>query len=146
MRDFGYFILITIVFKSSILSVFSYVFFSIEKKHQTLKTLFDQISKRPWSERTHPPYMGLLQRYNFSVWSNKTPVCPIWIIISSFHFYFNNLNLTIFFLYLYNLHLATLMETGCITYNKIHCKCITLQIHYIIIKFRKNISLLKSDK
>ena len=48
------------------------------------------------------------------------------------------------FLNLYNPHVAMLIEAGCITYRKIHY--ITNIIHYIIIKFTKNISLLKSNK
>ena len=41
------------------------------------------------------------------------------------------------FLNLHSPHIASLIEAGCVTYNKIHNKHITLQIHYIIIKFRK---------
>ena len=73
-RDFGYLIWITIVFKG-LFSPFSPQFsFRSKKRRQTLKTLFEQISKRPWSERTHPPYIDLFQRYNFSALSNKTPI------------------------------------------------------------------------
>ena len=40
---------------------------------------------------------------------------------------------------LHSPHIASLIEAGCVTYNKIHNKHITSQIHYIIIKFRKYI-------
>ena len=65
------------------------------------------------------------------------------IIIILLKFKFNT------FLNLHNQHIASLIEAGCVTYNKIHYKYITLQIHYIIVKCRKkniNISLLKSVK
>ena len=41
------------------------------------------------------------------------------------------------FLNLHNPHIASLIEEGCVTYNKIHYKFITLQIHCIIVKCRK---------
>ena len=46
------------------------------------------------------------------------------------------------FLNLYNPHVATLIEAGCITYNKIHY--ITNALHHN--KIQKNTSLLKSGK
>ena len=55
------------------------------------------------------------------------------IIIILLKFKFNR------FLNLHSPHIASLIEAGCVTYNKIHNKHITLQIHYIIIKFRKKI-------
>ena len=53
------------------------------------------------------------------------------IIIILLKFKFNR------FLNLHSPHIASLIEAGCVTYNKIHNKHIALQIHYIIIKFRK---------
>ena len=47
------------------------------------------------------------------------------IIIILLKFKFNT------FLNLHNPHIASLIEAGCVTYNKIHYKYITLQIHYI---------------
>ena len=38
------------------------------------------------------------------------------------------------FLNLHNPHIASLIEAGCVTYNKIHYKYITVQIHYIIVR------------
>ena len=58
------------------------------------------------------------------------------IVIILFKFKFNN------FLNLYNPHVATLIEAGCISYNKIHY--IKNTVHYS--KIQKNISLLKSGK
>ena len=52
------------------------------------------------------------------------------MIIILFKFKFNK------FLNLYNLHIATLIEAGCITYNKIHY--ITNTLHYN--KIQKNVS------
>ena len=53
------------------------------------------------------------------------------IVIILLKFKFNGV------LNLHNPHIASLIEAGCVTYNKIHYKCITLQIHYIIVKGRK---------
>ena len=56
------------------------------------------------------------------------------IIIILLKFKFNR------FLNLHNPHITSLIETGCVTYNKIHYKYITVQIHYIIVKkiYREN--------
>jgi len=45
LMEFGYLILISIDFYDFYISVFSLVFVSIEKIYQTLKTVFDHISR-----------------------------------------------------------------------------------------------------
>ena len=59
------------------------------------------------------------------------------IIIILLKFKFNR------FLNSHNSHIASLIEAGCIIYNEIHYKYITLQIHYIIVKFRKKYNIIK---
>ena len=63
--------------------------------------------------------------------SSSFIIIIIIIIIILLKFKFNR------FLNLHNPHIASLIEAGCVTYNKIHYKYITLQIHYIIVKCRK---------
>ena len=64
VKVFGYLSLIGIDFMPFHFSVFSLVFVSIETTHQTLKTVFDHISKHL---RVRRKYSAVRRIFNFSV-------------------------------------------------------------------------------